>query len=96
MELLAFLKGLEDELGRLPSFRWGPRSIDIDILFYDALVLNLEHLSIPHPRLHERAFVLVPLQELAPKLRHPVLHQTVRELAALLPQSGIERASEQW
>ena len=95
-ELLVYLKALEQELGRVPSFRWGPRAIDIDILFYDDLVLDAEQLSIPHPRLHERAFVLVPLQELVPDLCHPVLGQTVRELVTLLPPDGIERAIEQW
>lgn len=95
-ELLVYLKGLEHQLGRVPSFRWGPRAIDIDILFYDDLVLDTEQLCIPHPRLHERAFVLVPLQELAPDLPHPVLGQTVRELVTLLPQDGLECTLEGW
>ncbi len=58
--LLKHLKHLETELGRLPSVRWGPRLIDMDILFYDDLILDTPELIIPHPHLHERAFVLVP------------------------------------
>ncbi len=94
--LLAYLKAREDELGRVPSFRWGPRAIDIDILLYDDLVLNAEQLTLPHPRLHERAFVLIPLQELAPELRHPVIGRTVRELVAALPPYEITCAHPHW
>lgn len=78
--LLAYLKKREDELGRIESFRYGPRQIDLDILFYDDLVLNEDDLQIPHPRLHERAFVLVPLADLAPDLEHPVFKQRVHSL----------------
>src|SRR5512146_1207280 len=87
--LLAHVKRLEAELGRMPSFHWGPRLIDIDILFYDDLVLNTEALTIPHPHLHERAFVLVPLNDLAPALVHPVLGRTVSQLLAAQDASGI-------
>ncbi len=89
--LLGYLKQLEAQLGREPTFRNGPRRIDLDILFYDDLVLDEPGLSIPHLRLHERAFVLVPLADLAPDLRHPVLNQTVFELLAPLDVSGIQR-----
>jgi 2-amino-4-hydroxy-6-hydroxymethyldihydropteridine diphosphokinase len=89
--LLGYLKQLEARLGREPSFRNGPRRIDLDILFYDDLVLDEPGLSIPHPRLHERAFVLVPLADLAPDFRHPVLNQTVFELLAPLDVSEIQR-----
>ena len=78
--LLDYLKKKEKSLGRVESFRYGPRQIDLDILFYDDLVLDDENLTIPHPRLHERAFVLVPLAELAPELVHPVLGEKVKDL----------------
>lgn len=79
-DLLAFLKSLETDLGRTPTFRNGPRLIDIDILFYDDLILDIPPLVIPHPRLHERDFVLVPLADIAPDVIHPVLNQSIRAL----------------
>ncbi|HEX9387313.1 MAG TPA: 2-amino-4-hydroxy-6-hydroxymethyldihydropteridine diphosphokinase [Anaerolineales bacterium] len=80
--LLKHLKRLEVALGRQESFPNGPRLIDMDILFYDDLVLNSPALVIPHPRLHERGFVLLPLMEIAPDLIHPVNKKSVREMAA--------------
>jgi 2-amino-4-hydroxy-6-hydroxymethyldihydropteridine diphosphokinase len=92
--LLAHLKRLEADLGRRQTFRWGPRLIDIDILFYDDLVFESEELVIPHPRLHERAFVLVPLADLAPDLVHPALGKAVRELLNGLDRTGITLFAE--
>ena len=91
LELLQRLKRLEVELGRQPGVRWGPRLIDIDILFYDDLVLDEPGLVLPHPRLHERAFVLVPLADLAPDLIHPRLGRTIRELLAGVDTEGVKR-----
>ena len=91
LPLLACLKKIETELGRTPTVRWGPRLIDIDILFYDDLVLDLPQVTIPHPRLHERAFVLVPLADIAPGLIHPVLRQTVSTLLKKVNKKGVVR-----
>lgn len=88
-ELLAHLQGIEKRLGRERTIRYGPRLIDLDILFYDDLVLELPGLSLPHPRLQERGFVLRPLADLAPDFVHPVLNRSVRELLAALPEEGI-------
>lgn len=89
-DLLTFLKKLEDALGRTPTFRYGPRVIDLDVLLYDDAVVEYEGLSIPHARMAERAFVLVPLADLAPDLRHPVLSKTVRELLEGIDSAGIQ------
>jgi len=90
-ELLKSLKELETQLGRIPSIHYGPRKIDIDILFYDNLILETPHLTLPHPHLHERAFVLVPLAELTPELIHPLLGRTIRQLLAELDTTGVKR-----
>ena len=81
-KLLAFGKRIEASMGRAPGFRNAPRLIDIDILLYGDEVLRSPGLEIPHPRMAERPFVLVPLAEIAPKLPHPVLLKTMEELLA--------------
>jgi 2-amino-4-hydroxy-6-hydroxymethyldihydropteridine diphosphokinase len=79
-ELLRLLKDIEKEIGRQDSFHWGPRIIDLDILLFNTLVLNEENLQIPHPFLHEREFVLRPLNEIAPDVIHPVFRMSIDEL----------------
>jgi 2-amino-4-hydroxy-6-hydroxymethyldihydropteridine diphosphokinase len=79
-ELLAALKNIEKEVGRTPSVQNGPREIDMDILLYDDVILKTKTLTMPHPRLHERAFVLAPLCDIAPTLLHPVLKKTIAQL----------------
>ncbi len=91
--LLKHLKRLEVALGRKESFPNGPRLIDIDILFYDDLILHSPSLVIPHPRLHERAFVLLPLMDIDPELVHPVNRKTVREMLEGCSLEGIEKVA---
>ena len=91
--LLRKLKQVETRIGRKPGIRWGPRLLDIDILFYDDLLLDMPGLVIPHKRMHERGFVLVPLADLAPELRHPITGQTVSQMLAECDTNGIEQFS---
>ncbi|GHV80733.1 7,8-dihydroneopterin aldolase [Spirochaetia bacterium] len=79
-EFLSLIQDIETDLGRVRTIHWGPRTIDVDILFYDSLVMNTETLTIPHPEMQSRLFVLEPLAQIAPDTVHPVLKQTVREL----------------
>jgi GTP cyclohydrolase-4 len=79
-QLLALIKEIEATLGRKPSFRNAPRPIDIDILFYDEQIINSKELIIPHPRIEERAFVLIPLAELAPDMVNPANDKKVSEM----------------
>jgi len=90
-ELLTLGKGIEFKLGRTPGYEVNsPRTIDIDILLYGATVMNTEKLTIPHPKLTERAFVLVPLSEIAPDAVHPVMKKTARQLLkAITEKQGV-------
>ncbi len=80
LKLFQFVKTIEKKVGRIKRFKWGPREIDIDILFYDNLIYKDKNLEIPHPRLHEREFVLSPLMDLDPDLVHPVFKKTIRHI----------------
>lgn len=82
LELLNAAQALEKRLGRKPSYRWGPRSIDIDVILWGSLVMATERLTLPHGAFRERAFVLAPLAEIAPDAIDPVTGKTVAELAA--------------
>jgi 2-amino-4-hydroxy-6-hydroxymethyldihydropteridine diphosphokinase len=78
--LMRELLEIEKSMGRMREEKWEPRIIDIDMLLYDNLILETALLTIPHPHMHERNFVLVPLSEIAPQLMHPLLHQTIIQL----------------
>lgn len=90
-ELLSAVKSIERNLGRKPRGRWGPREIDIDILLYGCSVFNYDDLSIPHPRMCERGFVIAPLAEISPDLVHPVSGMRIAEILELIRRSGGEK-----
>jgi 2-amino-4-hydroxy-6-hydroxymethyldihydropteridine diphosphokinase len=91
MRLLLRVANIEREMGRRRTLVNGPRNIDIDILLFDRLVLSTPQLRIPHPGIPERRFVLEPLAELAPGLRHPVNKHTIGELLAAVAPGGVRR-----
>ncbi|MGA3097434.1 MAG: 2-amino-4-hydroxy-6-hydroxymethyldihydropteridine diphosphokinase [Bryobacteraceae bacterium] len=91
MQLLARAARIERGLGRIRTVPKGPRTIDIDILLYGKAVIRSEALEVPHPRMDERRFVLAPLADLAPDLRHPIAHRTVSEMLAAAPPRTVRR-----
>ncbi len=94
-ELLIEMKNLEEKIGREKTFQWGPRLIDIDILFYDDLILQEDKLVLPHSGIEERAFVLIPLLDINPNFIHPVLNKSMLELSENVSEDGIVRFEEQ-
>lgn len=84
-QVLLMINQIEQDLGRVRLEHWGTRVIDIDILFYDDLVLQTQRLTIPHPQLHLRRFTLLPLAEIAPSLMHPVLGKSIEALLEVCP-----------
>jgi 2-amino-4-hydroxy-6-hydroxymethyldihydropteridine diphosphokinase len=91
--LLGLVKRCERDLGRVPTYRWGPRVIDIDVLFYDDLRVETATLAIPHPGIGERAFVLAPLAEIWEGAL-PVLRRSAAELLARVDTTGVERTEQ--
>jgi 2-amino-4-hydroxy-6-hydroxymethyldihydropteridine diphosphokinase len=88
-EVLRIILDIEYQLGRIRYERWGARVIDIDLLYYSDLVLDTARLTLPHPRLQDRRFTLVPLAEIAPGYVHPVLHKTSEELLGICSDEGV-------
>ena len=87
-ELLDEIKAVESRTGRTLMEHWGPREIDVDILLYEGLVYSDDRVTVPHPELEKRKFVLVPFREIAPDIVHPVTGLTVEELAASCQDTG--------
>ncbi len=94
LNLLELLLGIENQMGRERNRKWGPRNIDLDLLLHDELVINSDKLTLPHPRMHQRRFVLVPLAEIAPKVVHPSLKKSVERLLEELSTDSISEKDE--
>ncbi len=89
--LLETLLAIEQKFGRIRTQRWGPRLLDLDLLLYDDLIMDTPTLQLPHPRMRERAFVLVPLAEIAPDWVEPVSKKAIAELLQAVDCSGVQR-----
>ena len=97
LDLLQLCRRVEDDFGRVRDQHWGARTLDIDVLLVDDLIMDDPLLTLPHPRLHQRHFVLLPLNDLAPELIHPVLNETINTLLNGLPVAdGIIQLNETW
>lgn len=97
LDLLQLCRRIEDDAGRVRDQHWGVRTLDIDLLLVDDLVMDVPLLTLPHPRLHQRHFVLLPLNDLAPQLKHPVLNETISNLLKILPEvDGITQLIKTW
>lgn len=90
-QLLTVLQQVEQQFGRIRHERWGARTLDLDLLLFDDVILQTHDLGIPHPRMIDRAFVLVPLSEIAPMWTHPLLGQSIAQLAQTVERSGVKK-----
>jgi 2-amino-4-hydroxy-6-hydroxymethyldihydropteridine diphosphokinase len=94
--LLQLLHNIESRHGRIRRERWSERTLDLDLLFYNDQILQTESLTLPHPRLQERAFVLLPCAEIAPTLLHPLYGRTILQLCTAIDLSGTWRSEQRW
>ena len=94
-ELFTFIKNIEKKLGRKDTYKWGPREIDLDLLFFNEIVFSNENLTVPHPGISQRDFVLTPLKEIEPLLFHPVLKQKISDIYTSESEKNIIRVNDQ-